>query len=282
MTFTVRTIDEIFQSLLTDKQTLDSLNALVPGGITDENTLRQTLTDSRVAEWVKELYTNADLHHVTDLRTESAITDIDTIIVDQKVGTDKWLIEEALKFQVDYSLIIDPVTNQISYSEIDEDAQIIGSCTISQPSRTVFIKVRRKDTNILTNDEFTQFENYISKDRFSGTDFIVENFDGDLFTLNLTIIYDGLVDLTTVTSDTEDAVTSYLNNLNSDSNFITSQMIDALQQLTFIIDPRFDSGSAITSLGAEESFVHEYKTSAGWGQINPATPLSGSITYIAR
>jgi len=282
MAFVPRTIDEIYQELLLDKKTLASLNGLLDDGITDENSLIAALGNSKVAEWLLWLYNMSVQIHLTELRTLSAVDDIDYIFETKQVPTEKWYITEALKFQVDDVLIIDPVTYQITYDPIDPAAQIIGSATVKTFSNKLFLKVRRIDTDILSANEKTQFETYMNQVKIAGTQLIVENYPGDELTLNMTILYDGTKDLLDIQSQVEAVINRYIDNLEFDSKFLTSSLIDNLQILTDIIDPRFDSGVALDSLLNEVDFIHEYTTNAGWATINTLTPLSGTITYIAK
>lgn len=280
--FTVRTIDEIFQQLLLEKQSLTSLNGLSANGITNEDTLIPVLDNGQAPEWVLWLYNMAVQIHLTEVRTLSAVDDIDLIFETKRVATGRWYIEKSLEFQVDDTLIIDPFTYQVKYDPIDTDAQIIGSCTIKTFSNKLFLKVRRIDTDILSANELVQFTTYINELKIAGTQAIVENFPGDELTLNMTIIYDGTKSLTDVTTLVEGVVNDYIVNLEFDSKFITSALIDNLQQLDEVLDPRFDGGVALDSLSVEVAFLHEYTTNAGWGIINPLTPLSGTISYIPR
>jgi hypothetical protein len=281
MAYTVRTIDEIFQELLTDKQDLTSLDNLSDGGITNEETLITALANSKVAEWVLWLYNMAVQIHLTEIRTLTAVDEIEDIFSTKRVATEKWYIEKALEFQLDDTVIVDPITYQVGYATEDTDAQIIASCTTKTFANKLYLKVRRKDTNLLTTDEKNQFTYYMSKVKIAGTQITVENYNGDLMTLNMTIIYDGTKNLTDVQTAVESTIYDYLDNLEFDSSFLTSSLINKLQDLTDVIDPRFNSGSAIDSLGNSTDFTHQYTTNAGWAQVNPATPLSSSVTYIA-
>lgn len=280
--FTIRTIDQIFQELLLEKQTLTSLNGLVDGGITDENSLISALNTSKVAEWILQLYNMAVQIHLTEIRTNSAIEDIDTIFEQKRVATDKWYIEESLKFQYGDSLTIDPATYQVEYEVIDETKQIIASVTVLDVANKLFLKVRRKNTNILSALEKTAYETFLQNLKIAGTQIVVQNFPGDELTLTLEIIYDGTLDLATITSNVESTINEYIVNLQFDSKFITSEMIDNLQALDGVIDPRFNDGVALDSLAVSTNFTHEYTTNAGWAKINAATPLSTTITYTPR
>ena len=93
MAFAIRTIDEIFQQQLAEKQALTSLNGLVDGGITNEDTLIPALSDGSAPEWVLWLYNNAVAAHLTDVATESGITDIEELFAKSKVPTNTCYIE---------------------------------------------------------------------------------------------------------------------------------------------------------------------------------------------
>jgi len=280
--FTIRTIDQIFQELLLEKQTLSSLNGLVSGGITDENSLITALENGKVAEWILHLYNYAVATNLTDVASLSAITEIENIIASEKIPTASWYIMKAKEFQYDDVLIIDPVTYNVSYATIDTTKQIISSCTILEGSNKLVLKVRRKDTDILSNDERTAFESYLLKIKCAGTQTLVQNFAADLLTLNMNIVYNGIYTLTVIQSAVETAINSYISNIEFDSKFNTNKLVDNLQDIAGVVDPQFDSASAIDELGNVTAFVHEYLSYAGYMAINPSYPLSVTITYQAK
>jgi hypothetical protein len=98
----------------------------------------------------------------------------------------------------------------------------------------------------------------------------------------MTIYYSGQYNEAAAREAIENSINDYLTNLEFDSSFLTSALIDKLQQLPEVVDPRFDGGIAINSINEEQPFVHEYFTNAGWAQINPDTPLSATITMIPK
>jgi len=281
MAFTVRTIDQIFQELLLEKQTLSSLNSLVSGGITDENSLITALETGKVPDWILWLYNYAVATNLTDIASLSAITEIETILSNEKIPTANWYIMKAKEFQYGDFVMVDPTTYNVGYETIDTAKQIISSCTI-QDANKLIMKVRRKDTDILSSDEKTAFESYLFNIKCAGTQILVQNFNADLLTLNMTIVYNGTYSLVTIKSAVENAINSYLSNIEFDSKFNTTKLVDNLQALSGVIDPRFDSATAIDELGNTVSFVHEYLSYAGYMKINPLFPLSSTITYIAR
>ena len=282
MAFEVRTINDIFSDLLLEKQNIPSLSALVPKDITDEQTLIPKLTEGAAPEWVLWLYNIAVQMHLQEVKTGEAVTDIETFIQNQKIHGDTWYINTALAFQLDDDVIIDPITKQISYEEIDEAKQIIGSCTIQSQTSRIYLKLRRKDTNILTENEKLQFTSYMEKAKEAGVQIIVENYEGDELSLYMTILYNSIYPLETVKEQVENTINDYLNNLEFNSEFVVNSLIDKLQLLSTVKDPQFNYGVAIDALGEDVEFLHQYKTNAGWAKIKASTPLSATITYIPK
>jgi len=280
--FTLRTIDEVFQEMLLEKQNLTALNDLIDGGITDETTLITELYNSDVAEWVLWIYNQAVQTHIEEISIASAVTDIQDIFDTQKIPTINWYIEEVLKFQYGDNYTLNPITYVPYYETVDTSKQIISSCTLTIVGNKLVFKVRRKDTDILSSAELTAFESYIDKFKSAGARTQVNNYVADKFIFNMTILYDGTYDLAAFTATVEAAINNYLDNIEFDGTFLTSKMIDALQNLDGMIDPRLDSASGEDSVSTAVSFTHEYTCEAGYGQIDSASPLSSTITYVGR
>lgn len=279
MSFSIRTIDSIFQTLLLEKQTLTGLTSLSTT-ITDVNTLITQLTNGTAPEWVLWLYNMAIQTHLTDVAIQTGIDDINDAFDTQIIPTERWYVDQAKKFQYGDTVLIDPTTYQPYYAIIDTNKQIIESCTTREYQNKLILKVKRTDTNILSAAELASFTSYINHIKAAGTQTLIQNYSGDELTLNMTILYDASVsDLSATTTAVEAEINDYLVNLEFDSKFLTSSLIDRLQALTGIVDPRFDSGVAVDTLGTSTSFTHEYTTYSGWAQINSLTPLSSTITY---
>lgn len=279
--FKIRTVDEIFQELLTEKTTLTALNGLVTT-VTDENSLITELDAGKVPDWVLWLYNMAVSTNLTDIATFSGVTEIEDTINNQIVPTSNWYIKKALEFQNGDSLIIDPITYQVTYATINPANLIIASCTTLEFANRLILKVRRLSTDIFNVGEQTAFEGYMNKIKAAGTQIEVHNYAADELTLNMTIIYEGNKRASTTKSLVEAAINNYIVNLAFDSKFYTTQLVDVLQLVDGVIDPRFDSASALDSLAVTTAFTHEYTSNAGYMAINVATPLSTTITYIPK
>lgn len=280
MAFKIRTIDEIFQQLLLDKQNLTSLNGLLPGGITDENSLITSVQEGKVAEFVLWLYNFAVATNLTDIASQSAIDEINTILATERLHTLNWYIMKAKQFQ--YGDIPVVGVNDVVYSTIDTAKQIIGSCTGLDSNNKLILKVRRVSSDILSSPELLAFQSYMFKCKDAGTQILIQNYNPDLLRLTMTIIYDGIYTKTAIQSAVETAINDYISNIEFDSKFNVNKLIAKLQAIAGVIDPRLDSALALDDLGVTTTIIHEYDSTAGYMKINPAYPLSGSITYTSK
>lgn len=280
--FEIKSIDTIFQELLTEKQTLATLNGLSDEGITDENSLITQLTNGLVPEWILWLYNFAVSTNITHISMQTAIDDITSIIENQIAYTANWYITKSLEFEYGNTLTVNPITYMPYYASSNPLNRIIASCTTRDVGNKLILKVRRTNNTLLSVDELSSYNSYLSKIKPAGTQIEVQNFNPDELTLNMTILYKGNMSLSKVKSDVESVINDYLNNIEYDSYFVTSSLINKLQEITYLVDVRFNSASAINSLGVNTSFTHDYLSNAGYMKINPLTPLSTSITYIPK
>lgn len=278
----MRSINTIFQSLLSEKENLTTLNALTSNSITDEDTLIQKLTDGQCPEWVLWLYNFAVASNVVEGLIDNSKNIISENISNLTVGTANWYITMAKQFQYGYELTLDPVTYQISYATTDVSSQIIASCTVKLIGNEIYLKVRRIDNELLSTSELSAFESYINQIKPAGTHVFIENYEPDQITLEMDIYYYANYDKTTIQTAVELAINTYLENIEYDSVILINKIIDALQNITGIYDIRVTNAEAIDSIGNSYTFTYEYTTNAGWAIINPTYPLSDTITYIAK
>lgn len=283
MNFTVRTIDEIFQELLNEKQSLSNLNELSPNTIVDEETLINELSNGNVPEWVLWLYNQAVHTHLTEYSIQTGINDITTALETKVTPTAEWYVGQAKKFQYGYALIIDDNTYKPKYSTIDETAQIIETATTLQVQNRLNLKVKRQGGLLLSADERSSFESYINQIKAAGTQIIVENYNPDQLTINAEVIYKASANKNTVQSAVEDVINDYLVNIRFDSKFITSDLEKRIfNEVDNVRDFRFNESDVVNDLGATTTFLHEAQLLAGHGIINSSTPLSNTITYTAK
>jgi len=273
----IQSTDAIFQELLAYKETQLPLSGL-DTTITSETDLRiELLTDSKVAEWVLQLYNTA--YHSRNVQTgmQSAIDEIIVELKKQRVPDPMWFIDKVKAFQYgDTIVIIDGIPG---YATIDTAKQILESVTTSIRENSIYIKIRRVNDTLLSVPEVTALQGYISRIQYAGARIILENYEPDLIAIIMTVIYDGSKDLATVKANVETTINDYLANIEFDSEIIVNKLIDKLQQVDGVIDPRIDEMSAINTLGNPTIIKHNYPTYAGYAKINPDKSFDTDVTY---
>ena len=277
--FTVRSIGEIFNSLLEEKRNLTALDEATDGGVLDINTYITNLTETRVAEWLRWLHFFSVSTNFTEIAVQTAIDEIQNIIDNQIVFTAPWFIKVAKEFQNGDSLLINPETNKPYYETVNLANRIIESATVTHFPNKLLLKVKRLSSNILSPAELSSFTYYMSKIKPVGTRLEIANFNPDLITINMNVLYQGNLAASAIQGQVETAINNYLTNLSFDSKFNRNMLIDKVQAVVGVIDPRVVSISVINDIGQTDTIQDEYTSLAGYMSINPATPLSTTITY---
>ena len=171
-------------------------------------------------------------------------TEIETTISTAVVGTDEWVKQEALKFQ--YSTVTPQVVQLVdfvpSYNPVDETLQIITRASVATlVSQTVSVKVAKSDPPVkLAALELSSFEAYLDDIGFAGVRFNVQSLDADLMFLEAEIFYDGQY-ASTISADVIAAINLYLANLPFDGFIRISDVEDAIQSVTGVIDIVIDN-----------------------------------------
>lgn len=280
----VQTSDQIFQELLVYKETLSPLAELTTD-IVDEEDLANaiemsTLDDSQVAEWVTILEIMAYHSKIVQDGMQSAITEIKNTILRDRIPDLNWVIQKILLYQdTDPVILIDGIPG---YAVVDTNKQILGSVTIRPKLNNLEVKVRTKSGVLLTPEQRVSLTYYIFRVVGAGTRLTLINYDPDRITLNMEIIYDGTKDLTTLKTSVAAAINTYLSNVEFDASILVNKLVDGIQKVDGVIDPRVTTISAIDILNNVTTFPYEYPTFAGYAIINTATPLDATIIYTPR
>lgn len=279
----IRSIDEIFQELLNEKQNLSNLDSLDPNTIADEQTLINQMDSGYSPEWVLWLYNQAVQIHLTEYSIQTAVNEINNALQEKVTPTAQWYVEQVLKFQYGDTLIIDSETYKPKYSTINETNQIIESATTLETQNRLNIKVKRTGGSLLSSDEKDSLQSYINSIKAAGTQIVIENYNPDQVTINATIIYKSSADKNQVQSNIESVINDYLNNIRFDSKFITSDLEKRIfNEVDNVRDFRFDESTVVNDLNTTTNFLHEVQFLAGHGVIDSNNPLSDTITYIAK
>jgi len=283
----MRTINDIYKEILSEKDNMPTLkDKLYTEGLTidNEQTLLNDLTSTRkVAIYRLWAYIVAVAIWVHESLWELFRKDITNLISTKFLGTGGWLVEKAKEFQYGDDIIIDPVYFHPKYEVVDESKRIIASASITEGGGEVYLKVRRKDTDILLNSEYESFESYLNKIKIAGQRINILNFDGDELRLYFTIYYDPIYPLDTLKNEVFDKINYYIENIDFDSNINITTMIDRIQEVKGIKGVQYDNGLALSEgNNTWIQFENYYMSKAGWNKIHSAYPLTDTITFIPK
>lgn len=280
-----RTVQQIYNIILTEKAKYSSLNSLD--------------STSTVALWRTIAYVIAVVIATFEQLLDVFHTELLEEAEKLPTGTKEWYARKALDYQEGYSLIYDRETGEIRYEVEDESAKIIKAATCLTEGRTVVLKVAKSDgsdgLSALTSVEKTSFNDYINQIKFAGTLTQVLSLPGDDIKLSMKI----QVDKTKINSQgqgvgnesvypVEEAITQYLLDFGNeyfDSSFILIRLIDAIQNVDGVINVNITQADAKPS--SESSYTNilntemrSYNSASGYIVIDETHSLRDNITYI--
>lgn len=281
MAYTARSLDEIFQNLLTYKDSIPELSGLTTD-ISDEQTLLAKLqSDSVVSKWVLELYIVAYSNWILENQLEQQITEAEEVRDTSFIGNLAWYAFMALQYQEGDVVVVDESTNFVpQYLVTDETKKIVGYCTVEESGTGVLFKLRGRDSDLLTTPQLEGFQSYISKIKAPGVTVLISNTLGDDLKLYANVVYDGQKDASEIKTNVEAAINNYIANIEFNSYFITNKLIDAVQAVDGVIDIEINTLEAkIDGEVNYDTIVHKYKANAGYLKIAADHTLNTTITY---
>lgn len=284
-----RSITQIYDAMVLEKESMLSLNELQPSIDSSQTLLNDLTSASKVAVWRLLFFVTAvGIWSLEKLFDEHVIW-IENRAKQLIVGTTKWYRTIALEFQ--YGDALELVNDVYQYPVINPLNKIVALASVNEVGGQVLVKVAKSNAGVpekLSIPEFDAFVAYMKKRKFAGVSLVSISRDPDLFKVQYKIYYDPLVlnssgELisTPGVKPAEVAITNYLKDLPFDGKFLITDLTDKIQQAAGVLNPVYQTGSV--KYGANPYVVvgDYYNPNAGYMKIDPAFPLSGSITYIA-
>jgi len=280
-----RTINEIHDQIITEKQSMNELNALQPE-IDDAQTLLDDLkSSSLVAKWRLWVFLTAVAIWIHEKLWDVFKSEVDAIVAAAIPGTARWYRAMCLIYQHGDDLTYTEFKFQ--YDPIDPTKNIIARASATEQGGNVLLKVAKIENSLpvkLTTAELEAFTEYIDKIKFAGTFCPVISADPDLVNINLDVHYDpSLINANgELLSDTsikpvEDAIINYLTTLPWNGTLRNSAVVDAAQASTGVNDIVLNLIEAKSNLAANYEEVERiYLSVAGYITLNDL-----NITYIS-
>lgn len=286
-----RTLDEIYETIIREKTNMAILRRELTNedGTTSLSTKQDLLnnltTDNHVAIWKLWVYVISCALWLHESIWDVFKVDVSSIIEKGFVATTKWIIKKALAFQYGDNLSLDNINYTINYETIDVSKQIIASANASEGGGRVFLKIRRKDTDILSNDEMNSFSSYINNIKVAGQRIAILNYPADELKLYYTIYYKGEYPISTIKAAVENTIQQYIENIEFDSILNVTKLTDSIQTIEGIDGVEFNStlsGGRAYNAPVWVNIYNYYNSAAGWNKIAIGYPLEDTITYISK
>jgi len=285
-----RTVSEIYNAIVTEKETASSLTGLDPNaGETAANLLSDLTAGSRVAIWRLIFWVTAFAIHTHEVLQDTYLEQLEQRAKSFISGTPLYYQDRALTFQYGDSLTWNG--SQYIYDPVVPANQIIKRAAITDEGGLVKVKVAKLSGSSpvpLSTAEKSAFDAYMGLVKFAGIPLQVISASADTARIYYTIQVDPLVlDPSTGESiatpgsyPVEDAITAFIADLPFNGVLNITSLTDSIQAVSGVVDPIFGSLDARPAgVTAWSSVSANYTPLAGYIEIDGSFALSTTLTY---
>lgn len=282
-----RSIAEIYNQMVTEKQNFSQLNALQPNIDESQTLLNDLTTTSKVAVWRLIFFVVAvgiwSLENIYDLHKEW----IENRAKEITPGNTFWYAKKSKEYQDGDTL--EWINDNYQYSNINQTLQIIKLVSVSEGGGKVLIKVAKMNgtqPEPLDTDELLRFIEYMKKVKFAGINVLIVSRSADLLKISYKIYYDPLImksDGSLISDNSfpvEDTINNFIKNLPFDGVFSITSLTDEIQKCKGVINPVFISGQTQQGIEPYNNLNDYYSPNAGYLKIDDNYPLNSTLTYI--
>lgn len=246
-----RTLTEIQESILSKKSQTESLSALEVLTTSEQNTLSNLTSTSKVAIWRLWVFIQAFAIWLHEGIFETHKIEIEELIALNKVHTRKWYRDKILNFQ--YGFVLDGESDRYDNTGIDT-ANILGSkiikrASVEEVAGELRIKVATQIGDKLqpiNTDQFNALRQYIALVKDAGTKIRLISRPADQMKAEIDIYFDPLIlnGLGQRLDGTDDepvqkAIKDYLYRLEFNGEFIKTKLTDYVQTVAGVQMPVF-------------------------------------------
>lgn len=285
-----RSIQEIYDALITEKETMTQLNALQPAMDTSQNLLSDLTSSSRVAVWRLLFFVVAVAVWSLEKLFDDHKAWIEQRALEIKPGNKYWYHSKTMEFQIGDPLLFN--NGVYAYGSLNPENKIIKRASVSEAGGDVLIKVATLDSDVpapLTEMQLEAFVAYMESIKFAGVQVLYISRPADLLKIYFKIYYNPLL-LTSSgelisdpgTFPVNDTINNYCFGLQFDGVFSFTELTDLLQQTIGVVNPVYQSSAAKVGTNEYVSIGDYYNPFAGYLKIDDDFPLSDTITYIPR
>ena len=276
------TTEEIYDQIITEKNTVTSLDWLPTAQENAQTLLSDLDTESSVSVFRLWVWITAFAHYLQLNRWDTYLLKLTAYAKTVPVGTADWYIRKAYEFQLGDELV---VTNyQAGYALIDPLKQIIKRAAITLTSNEAVLKVAKEVSGVVTPlspVELDSFISYISSIKFAGSRINVLSAQKDLLKIRVQVYKKATADSTTVHDAVKQSINTYLTALDFVTGaLIVNKLIDAMQSVQGVDDVFIELIEAKPNAGTYTAVVRKYDTSSGYIEVDSAWDLDANIIVL--
>lgn len=165
-------------------------------------------------------------------------------------GTPAYYANALLKYQSGDDLVINDEGTICSYATTDETKRVITKVSYAEVTeenfndKTLLLKIAAGDPGSysqIENDELLKIRAYLNKLLFAGQHALVVSRKGDVIVPKVTVYYDGAVEESEVFQNIENALDTFIANINFDGVVYSQKIVDAIQNAEHVTDVQIDS-----------------------------------------
>ena len=223
--------------------------------------------------------------------------EIETIVNNAPVGTEKWVQSEIFKFQYDTMTpqVVGLVDFVPAYPVVDDALKIITRCSVkTQPNRIVKVKVAKGTTpTALNGTELSSLIGYLTDISFAGVQYNVTSQEADKLLIGGKIYYNGQY-ASVIQTNVIAALDAYMASLPFDGFVRISGIEDAIQSVAGVNDLMLQvvqlRGDTIgLGLGTDlvynaTEFFYRYPTISGYvvQETTSGSTFTDTLTFIPQ
>ena len=275
-----RSIQEIFDAIVAEKETQSTLSGLLPTGTSHSSLLSDITSNSRVAVWRLWAHVVAVACFVEESLWDAFKVELDEIAAAAPAGITRWYRDRILEFQFGDQL--EYIANRYRYAVVDVSKRIVALCAVTERNDgLVLVKAAKLVNDLpeqLTAVEKTALEAYARLIKFAGVRLTVISEPADTLQLVYDLHYDAQVPLATVQTAVTNAIDEHLQALPFDGVLSITRLTDAIQDVSGVVDPHFISAIGTEVGGSPDNVVREYNPTAGY--LTMADPVSTTFNWI--
>jgi len=274
-----RSIQEIYDSIIAEKESMSSLDGLLPVGAKYNNVLSELSSGSKVAVWRLIIYVVAVSHWVHEKYWDYAKQELNAIAEQSIAGNLEWYKNEVKKWQYGFLLLWNSQTYRYYYNDTTSQLAIESKLAdrvavvevFSQDFRGLKIKVAKETPQglkPLEPIEIESLQSYIDRIKFAGVETDVISQESDKLNLSLKIYYQGTLDEANVKASVKNAIENYIANIEFDGIFYIIKMVDEIQKVLGVKDVVIMTASGRSYLGSYNNFYKDYTADSGWIELD--------------